>query len=137
MKNYLKPVFNVEHFTANEYIANACTSGSYYKFECNAGNKWRSGDLTSADGKTNYTDNWFHKELGYSRYSSYHPCGATHNASTESQFIKGRYYDNGGSDRLIGNYTEVYIWFEPLGKGMYDIHATENLDIKNWEIAKS
>lgn len=142
MKKYIKPVMEGELFVANEFISSCSdlVGGVKYDFECDAGGGI-DGDLTSADGKTIYTDSQKHTELGDSTYSSYSACKTTHSASASDEFVLGRFYPNGGNNDLSGSYQTVYIWFEYEGKTSipflgtfenYDIHATANPKKETW-----
>ena len=74
------------------------------------------------------------------RLGSYHPCAAKHEASTTNPFYDGfiDYNRNGTCD----NGESVIVWLEtgktPWG-GTYirDYHATTNLNMSNWQTAKS
>ena len=122
MKSYIKPVFNVEHFTANEYVA-ACGDTQYgnYLVECDA-----------PSGRLYYYNNWNRAEF----IGDYTPCSKKHEASRESEFPNGfvDYNRNGKEDTGEA----VIVWIE---RGMFgnirNAHATTNLDRDSWETAKS
>ena len=122
-KVWSRPLTVVQNFEANEYVAACGDKGTVYKFECNAGGgSW--GDVYTSDG-TNLTP-------GLGNY--YHACGATHEASTQDDFIKGKFYYNGGTDiTSISKSIDVIIWTD----GGTNVHCTKNLDIDNWETTKS
>ena len=155
-KIWSKPEMNEFAFAANEYVAACGDSGSKYYFKCDAGggyvdnpdynpslptfgdfNKptiWQSteGDLTDANGNL-FTS-------GSDRY--YYACGDTHEASTEDEFVLGRFYANGGNDNLSGAWTSVYVWIEKVWSSWThswyeNYHATTNIDIEHWETNKS
>lgn len=138
---WTKPEMNEFTFAANEYVAAACgpdAGGVVYGFECNAGGGV-SGELWNHDRTENYTDNWYHDELGDSTYSTYKACGEKHEASSQDEFVKGWFQTGYGSNKV---WTEVFIWFEKLAptwwnKNPYDIHATENLNKQTWEVLRS
>lgn len=130
MKSYKKPVLNVEHFTPNEFVAACHDENTVYKFKCTAGGGAK-GDVYTSDGK-NLTQ-------GILRY--YHACDATHEASTQDEFISGYYIKNGGNDKTRywswgwKDYEKipVIIWTD----GGTDVHCTTNLEMDTWETAKS
>ena len=131
MKSYKKPVLNVERFTPNEFVAACGDSGVVYNFECNAGSRRNSYNVYYDDGRplasSNGYDEW------YAQFTGYHPCGATHEAESNSGFYDGYMYlqdrwgDNSGSP------IDVVIWTD---RGT-DVHCTTNLDMDKWETAKS
>lgn len=63
--------------------------------------------------------------------ASYHPCGETHKAEENSGFLTGYHIDdvNTQKDENI----EVIIWTD----NNTDVHCTTELDMDNWETAKS
>ena len=127
-----RPLTEVQKFEANEYVAACHDWNTVYKFKCDAGGG-ASGDVYTDDG-TNLTE-------GRTRY--YHACDATHEASTQDDFIRGYYIQNGGNDKtgywtLFGGWqeypkTSVIIWTD----GGTDVHCTTNLNQDSWETAKS
>ena len=127
-----RPLTEVQKFEANEYVAACHDWNTVYKFKCDAGGG-ASGDVYTDDG-TNLTE-------GRTRY--YHACDATHEASTQDDFIRGYYIQNGGTDEtgywtLFGGWkeypkTSVIIWTD----GGTDVHCTTNLNQDSWETAKS
>lgn len=126
---YVRPTMVGERFVANEYVAACGDSGKVYKFECNAGNEFSKYNVYYIDGnqkKFIASNNPF---TGV-RFSYYHPCGATHEADAEDEFIAG-YIDDQSTweDEQI----PVVIWTQN-GK---NVHCTGNLDINKWETAKS
>ena len=128
---YESPKMMVQPFVPDEYVAACHDWNTVYKFKCDAGGgAW--GDVYTSDG-TNLTK-------GGTRY--YHACEATHEASTQDDFIDGYYIQNGGNDqtgywswRGWKEYpkTSVIIWTD----GGTDVHCTTNLDKDSWETAKS
>lgn len=128
MREYKKPVMNVEHFVPNEFISACGDENKVYNFECNAS----AGTLYyyqrfdgTIDG--NYTGSGKATHLG-----SYHPCGATHEASATNSFYDGfvDYNRNGRQDPGEG----VIVWRGPKNNNG---HATKNLDMSSWTTAKS
>ena len=125
-KAYVKPSMESEAFVPNAYCSN-CGNTEYgdYLFECDA------------PGGTLYyygTDWWGNKEA--IRLGGYSPCGEKHQASRDSEFPDGfvDYNKNGRED----DGEAVIVWLERGAWGsLRDYHATTNLNIESWEIAKS
>ena len=137
---YEAPVMDVEQFLANEFFA-ACgdVAGTAYKFECNAGegypykgsgNVWVESNGVPGLQKEGYSEKF---PFGYVRadrsLGGYHPCGKTHTASSEDDFLNGYYVSN-----ATGEVEDVIIW---TGRFRNDVHCTTNLDINSWEVEKS
>ena len=131
-RTWTRPLTEVQKFEANEYVAACHDWNTVYKFKCDAGGgAW--GDVYTDDG-TNLTQGKLHY---------YHACDATHEASTQDEFIRGYYIQNGGNDEtrywtLFGGWkdypkTSVIIWTD----GGTDVHCTINLNQDSWETAKS
>lgn len=122
-KEWMEPVVEVQEFTVNEYVAACGYSGKVYKFECNAGIKY--------SGNSNYHYKvWTEDGRLLTRRGYYGPCGATHEASVQDDFIKG-YMDD--VNTWENENIPVIIWTD----GGTDVHCTKNLDINSWETAKS
>lgn len=127
-KAYVKPSLESETFVPQTYIAACGDSGVVYKFKCDAGylfgsgghvwqeNEKQSGLQTSGPNKD--------IDLGY-----YHPCSETHEASVTDDFVKG--YLTG---YLLPFPKEVIIW---KGEHNDNVHCTTNLNMDEWETAKS
>ena len=128
MREYVKPTMEGELFAANEYIAACGDSGVTYYFECNAGKKGNKYDVITSNG-VNLTPDGFLR-LGY-----YNPCEEKHVAESNDEFIEGYLCYTDGKDREIkGSYKEkVIIWTD----GGTNVHCTKNLNMDNWETAKS
>lgn len=146
-KIWSKPEMHEFAFAANEYVATSCGDGTTYNFKCDAGlvekenpnyipwwpgsepTIWEPtyGDLTDSEGNL-YTSG---------KNIAYHACGKPHQASVEDEFVRGRFYENGGNDNLSGRWTEVYIWIEKISGIFRNYHATTNLDKDHWETNKS
>lgn len=131
-RTWTRPLTEVQKFEANEYVAACHDWNTVYKFKCDAGGgAW--GDVYTDDG-TNLTQGKLHY---------YHACDATHEASTQDEFIRGYYIQNEGNDEtrywtLFGGWkdypkTSVIIWTD----GGTDVHCTTNLNQDSWETAKS
>ena len=63
----------------------------------------------------------------------YHKCGATHEASTQDEFIRG-YLRKKILGVPAGERQEVIIWRGPDGD---NVHCTTNLNMNSWVTAKS
>ena len=136
-KAYVKPSMESEIFVPHAYIA-ACGDTEYgnYLFECNAGIdghhyaiKNSSGRPVTVGGK--YMDGG---EWGYYFY----PCGETHKAPTNGEFIFGYHLDD-MSTRYDDN-IPVTIWVERSGSGFWSethIHCTPKLSQESWQTDKS
>lgn len=134
---YVRPTMVGERFVANEYVAACGESGVVYKFNCNAGIKGH--DYAVKDSKGDFATIAGHYMNGGNLYwdgglwsgDSYHPCGEKHEAESDSGFLKGYFIDDvsTGKDEHI----PVIIWTA----NNTNVHCTTNLDMKNWETAKS
>lgn len=123
MKNrWEEPKIMVQKFTPNEYVA-ACgsTVEGNYLFKCDA----PGGRLYY------YTTDWWGNEKA-ELLGSYSPCGRTHETSRDNEFPDG-FVDYNRNDREDKG-EAVIVWIErgPLG-GIYNAHATTNLDRESWE----
>ena len=120
-KTWEEPRILVQEFVANEYVAACGDENKVYKFECNAGidNPGYHYRVYLDDGEE--LTSWRRK---------YGPCGATHDASTQDDFLSGYMDDTDtwGNDNII-----VIIWTE----GGTNVHCTTNLDMDSWVTAKS
>lgn len=136
-KAFDMPKIVVEQFVPNEYVAACGDKNKVYNFVCNAGDA--NGNYRVM---TNGADNVANGFPGYPYYgddeeltsfgTSYHPCGATHEAPYLDDFING-YIVPKGEVNLAENRTPVIIWTD----GGTNIHCTTNLDINSWTTAKS
>ena len=131
-KRYERPSAYIEKFTPNEYVAACGDSGKVYKFECNAGSKYRNYNVYYYEGnKKKYIakqSEWWQQPQA--QFSGYHPCNKTHEAESDTGFIKGYIDDQAtGKDEA----TPVYIWTE----NGTNVHCTTNLDMSTWATAKS
>lgn len=134
---YESPVILVQAFVPNEYVAACGDSGTVYNFVCNAGEgttyrywDWESFSykttkyvwkVVTDDGRT-LTDEWS---------GLYGPCGTTHQAEADDDFINGHmdnYYTTDVNENI-----PVIIWTE----GGTNVHCTANLNMSTWETAKS
>jgi len=126
MKIYEKPVFNIEHFVANEYIS-ACSDieNKYYVFRCDAGGG-ETGDIYLETNRIPglqklgnlIPDSW--------KTSSYHACGKEHYVKAGETFPEGYFVGHNSGDVI-----NVLVWQTTLWNG--STHATtdliENIDI--------
>ena len=131
MKSYKKPVLNVERFTPNEFIAGCGDSGVVYNFECNAGERRNSYNVYYDNGNPLASSNG--NEEWYAQFTGYHPCGATHEAESNSGFYDGYMYLQDRRGNNSGSPIDVVIWTD----NGTDVHCTTNLDMDKWETAKS
>lgn len=139
-KRWEEPQILVQQFVANEYVAACGDSGIVYKFVCDAGNKknYYNVFLNGADGVAETDDDiaWTTSKRyePVHKVGSYHPCKATHEASTNDEFINGYMYrqdDHKGSN--TGERIDVIVWTD----NGTNTHCTTNLDMRTWETAKS
>lgn len=121
------PKIVVEQFVPNEYVAACGESGVIYNFECNAGEEGKKYAVKDKNGNVAFISGMYLD--GY--WSSYHPCGETHKAPSESGFLSGYHLDDPKTkeDENI----QVVIWTE----NDTDVHCTTKLDINSWTTAKS
>lgn len=126
-KEYVRPSMVCETFAADEYVAACGDSGTVYKFVCDAPGgilyyyPWSDGHI---DG---IHEGGIKKKLG-----DYHPCDVTHEAPSTSAFYDGFVdYDRNGR---FNSGEGVIVW---RGKWGVDGHATKNLNMEDWETAKS
>ncbi len=127
-KIWSAPEAIAEQFAANEYVAACHDMNRVYRFICDA----PKGNLyyyRTSDGKIDgiYTGSGRAQLLG-----SCTPCAASHEAPTTSAFYDGfvDYNRNGSCD----SGEEVIVW---RGESGYQGHATAQLDMDEWETAKS
>lgn len=133
MREYVKPIMESEVFAANEYIASSCgQSGVTYYFQCNAGSRWSNYNVYLKDGTPYATSG---KDYGGCKkdYDSYHPCGGTHIAESNSGFLEGYMYKQGLFGQDKGEKINVIIWTD----NYTDVHCTTNLDMDEWVTQKS
>lgn len=130
-RTYTRPIAYVEKFTPNEYVAACGDSGVVYNFECNAGNRRNSYNVYYDNGDPLASSNG--NEEWYAQFTGYHPCGATHEAESDSGFYDGYMYLQNRWGNNTGDRIDVVIWTD---RGT-DVHCTTNLDQDSWETAKS
>ena len=132
-KIWTAPVAEVEQFMANEYVAACGDKNKIYYFQCNAPEgtlyyyKKNDGLI---DGK--YTGTGSATQLG-----SFHPnLSVLHEADSTDPFYDGfiDYNRNKKHDADEG----VIVWIENEGSFWgEDYHATKELNMDEWETAKS
>ena len=130
-KRWEEPRILAQKFMPNEYVAACGDSGVVYNFECNAGSKRESYNVYFADGRPLASSNG--NEEYYAQFSGYHPCGATHEAESDSGFYDGYMYLQNWRGNNSGNPIDVVIWTD----NGTDVHCTTNLDMDEWTTAKS
>lgn len=125
---WVKPEMEEVSFAANEYVAACGEKNKVYLFTCDAGGG-ESGDVWTDAGE-NLTDGIL---------SSYHACNKTHQSSTLDEYLDGTFYYNYGNDRKTNYFGEAYesldvkIWTD----GGTDVHCTTEVNMNEWETAKS
>lgn len=127
-KAYVKPSMESEAFISNIYCSSCGEHGETYKFICDAGWTGLTGSTVYTNGLDRIPETDDDVNLG-----GYHKCGATHQASTQDDFIKG-YLRKNVLGVPVGPRQDVIIWRGPDGK---NVHCTTNLDMDSWEISKS
>lgn len=127
-KEWVRPLTIVDQFVPNEYVAACGDMNKVYKFTCDA----EGGTLyyfPVSDGMIDgvYTGNSLAEKLG-----SYHPCGKTHEARVTDGFYDG--FVDYNRNRTMDSGEGVIVWRGPNGRNG---HATQNLNMSEWETAKS
>ena len=130
-KVWRRPLTEVQKFEANEYVAACGDSGVVYNFECNAGSRWDSYNVYFDDGTPYASSNG--NEEWYTQFTGYHPCGQTHEEESNSGFYDGYMYLQNWKGNNSGNPIDVVIWTD----GGTNVHCTTELDMDEWETAKS
>lgn len=130
-KRWEEPMILVQQFVANEYVAACGDSGTVYKFECNAGEKGKEYAVKDAQGNVAWISGRYMSGGLFGIGSSYHPCGETHEAESDSGFLKGYHLDD--PTTWADENISVIIWT----KNDTNVHCTTNLDMSKWETSKS
>lgn len=130
---YVKPTMESEAFVPNTYVAACGDHGTTYLFECNAGGGKSGTVYLETNGRPGL-------QKGSDQYlSGYHACGIKHEADSDDPFLNGYYV----TEEYIGWWpfghyeeqtTDVIVWRGPYGN---NTHCTTNLNMKEWETAKS
>ncbi|MBE5800387.1 MAG: hypothetical protein E7321_10650 [Clostridiales bacterium] len=154
MMMWERPEMNEVVFPANAYCSSCGEGGTTYWFECNAPSNQLyyydymnledyKSDKDDPDSPLNWTtDRWAEEKNKWDYLGNlYHACGQEHKASTGEGFYWGfidlQYgYDSedGGEKGRHDAFETVIVWRGSDGK---QGHATKNLDVSTWEIAKS
>lgn len=150
---WTKPEMNENVFPANAYCGTCGLNGVTYKFECNAGIKlWgydprdsRYGwvgkifkEINSLAGLqsewTKVDGEWYEpdEDLG-----GYQACNEKHTTNSGDVFSDGYYVKSNNGYSGYGGYDYTKVHSVKIWRGDGDLHATDNLDIDNWETAKS
>ena len=126
-RSYVKPVLSGEEFVPQNYIAACGDSGAVYKFECNA----PSGNMYVPD--PNNSGSYL------VRGESYNPCGKTHETPVADTYYDGFIDRNNNRKQDDGEAVKVYLEFSSWWGETYvsNGHATGNVNMETWEIAKS
>lgn len=130
-KRWEEPRILVQKFMPNEYVAACGDSGVVYNFECNAGNRRNSYNVYYDNGRPLASSNG--DEEWYAQFTGYHPCGVTHEAESNSGFYDGYMYLQDWRGNNSGSPIDVVIWTD----SGTNVHCTTNLDMDEWETAKS
>ncbi len=129
MRNWERPMAVVDASVANEFVSACGAQNTVYLYKCNAGEKGHRYNVYYYD-KYN-TKHYIASNRHYAQFDSYHPCDATHEASTRDDFINGFIDDQStwGYDEK----TPVVIWTD---RGT-NVHCTTILNTNSWSTAKS
>ena len=130
-KRWEEPRILVQKFMPNEYVAACGDSGVVYNFECNAGNRRSSYNVYYDNGRPLASSNG--DEEWYAQFTGYHPCGATHEAESDSGFYDGYMYLQNRWGNNTGDRIDVVIWTD----NGTDVHCTTEVDMDNWTTTKS
>lgn len=134
-KTWEEPKIMVQKFMPNEYVAACGDSGTVYKFECNAGDRWGgySVYLNGDDGIAHTSDDifWCGGSDAVRGNRTYGRCGGTHSAGDNNDFFPGYIQKKG----FFGEMKEekVIVWTD----NGTNTHCTTNLDKDSWETEKS
>ena len=131
-KAYVKPSMESEAFIPNAYCSQCGDHGVVYNFECNAGSRWKDYNVYLADGTPYATSGRDHGGCSID-YDSYHPCGETHEANSDSGFLQGYMYEQNWWGDNTGPRINVIIWTDYYT----NVHCTKELDMTEWSTAKS
>ena len=142
MKKYMKPTMEGQMFVSNEFVSACGDSGTTYLIECNA----PAGNLYTYynDGGWFGTDDYYDVVKGedfsattaqqYDKHllGSFDPCPVAHEANSTHGFYWG-FIDYNKNKTHDSNET-VIVW-----RGQYNDngHATKNLNMNDWSVAKS
>lgn len=133
-KVYSKPILESETFVPQVHIAACGDGGVSYLFECNA----PAGTLYYYPKSDGNIDGIYTGSGKAERMGSYTPCNIKHQTDSTGDFYDGFVDRNRNEKHDRGEGVIVYRnmeWgiFGPRWNG----HATENLDMDSWQVAKS
>lgn len=129
MRSWERPMAVVDAFVANEFVSACGDQNTVYLFQCNAGEEGHKYNVYYYDNHNR--KHYIASDMPFvGKFDYYHPCDATHEASTKDDFING-YIDD--QDTLKDEKMPVVIWTD---RGT-DVHCTTNLDTNTWSTAKS
>lgn len=126
-KTWEEPKIMVQKFIPNEYVAACGDSGVVYNFECNAGNEYKHYAVKNSAGDVATIS----KRYMDGRRYYYYPCGETHEAESDSGFLKGYHLDDPKTQ--VDENIQVVIWTN----NNTDVHCTTKLNMNDWTTAKS
>lgn len=149
-KIWSKPEMHEFVFAANEYVAACGDQNRVFKFVCDAVAGplyyYKNWLVSVVNGVTNKPTNlpgslygWNSDEAGNNEAGTellgvlYHPCGETHEASVTDEFYWG-FVDYNANARNDGDDETVIVWRGDKGNNG---HATKDLNMNEWETAKS
>ena len=129
---WAEPRIEVQKFAANEYVAACAIAEWFIILNVMRGIGGRITIVYLADGTPYATSG---RDYGGCKtdYESYHPCGETHSAESDSGFLKGYMYAQNFWGNDSGQRINVIIWTEDYT----NVHCTTNLDMESWTTEKS
>lgn len=135
MRSYKRPTMTVERFVPNEYVAACGDENKVYKFKCDAGG-WigQGGNVyleTNGEPGLQIIDRNPDQCLTKGLWNGYTPCGETHEASVNDDFLKGYFLPFG---QELFRAVDVMVWRGPNNN---NVHVTRNLRQEEWETDKS
>ena len=130
-KIWSAPEAIAEQFAANEYVAACGDNNVVSYFKCNAGSKSKQYNVYLDDG-TLYCGSGVDYG-GRDRWDYYKPCGEEHEAASNSGFLSGYMYEQNWYGGNTGERINVIIWTANYD----DCHCTKELDMDQWQTAKS
>lgn len=132
MRNWERPMVVVDTFAANEFVSTCGDQNTVYMFECDAPRGtvyYYPNSDGQIDGKHNPSDS--REWLG-----GYYPCHKKHEAPKADVFYDGFIDYNNNLKHDDGE--SVIVWLERGRWGnIKDWHATTQLNMNNWDTAKS
>ena len=130
MRNWERPMVVVDTFAANEFVSSCKDTNTVYLFKCNAGEEGHKYNVYYYDNNNRKHYIASNNSWIWAQFGSYHPCDATHEASTKDEFING-YIDDQSTRKDEG--VPVVIWTD---RGT-NVHCTTDLQKNTWQTAKS